>query len=98
MSTKPIMPGPVAAPATVEPRKRRSPAPQDPHVRYFLLKPGSSVDKPELGKELDGLKRVLVEAFKTNQPFLEVKAWNAVDDLSDGGDAPKIVKREVTRP
>lgn len=102
MATRPITPAgsPVAMPPTEQAarRKRRSTNLEDAHIRYFQLKPGSSLDKPELGEEVKNLKEVLVRSFRTNQPFLTLIAWNAVEDTSDAGDVPKIVKRTVARP
>lgn len=80
-------------------RKRRSTNGEDLNVRYFLLKPGSSLEKPELGEEVKGVKQVLVRSFRSNQPFLTLMAWNAVEDTSDdSGESPTIVKRAVARP
>jgi hypothetical protein len=96
---------PPVAPAGTQPnapparRKRRSTNGEDPGVRYFLLKPGSSLDRPELGEEVTSIKQVLIRSFKTTQPFLTLMAWNAVEDVSDESrDSPLIVKKGVPRP
>jgi hypothetical protein len=69
-------------------RKRRNGI--DVSVRYFLPKPGSSPGVPELGRE------VLIQSFKTGQPFYTLAAWNAVPEVNGGG-SPVIVKQAVTR-
>ncbi len=102
MASKAITPaGPPAGilpNAPVARRKRRSTNGEDLNVRYFMLKSGSSLDKPELGEEVNGVKQVLVRSFRTNQPFLTLMAWTAVEVTSDdSGDSPMIVKRVVAR-
>jgi hypothetical protein len=80
-------------------RKRRGTNGDDPNVRYFLLKPGSTLAHPELGEEVKGVRQVLVRSFQSNQPFLTLMAWNAVADTSDESrDSPLIVKQGVSRP
>jgi hypothetical protein len=103
MSSRAITPS--GPPAGTQPhmpavrRKRRTTSADDLNVRYFLLKPGSTLEKPELGEELTSIKQVLVRSFKSNQPFLTLMAWNAVEDTSDdNGNSPMIVKQGVTRP
>lgn len=64
-------------------------------VRYFLPKPGTSADKPELGREVTNEAEVLVEAFKKDQPFFTLVAWRAVSESEDG--IPRIVKEAVRR-
>jgi hypothetical protein len=103
MASRPITPsGPSAGTPLNMPttrRKRRTTSADDLNVRYFLLKPGSTLEKPELGEELTNIKQVLVRSFKSNQPFLTLMAWNAIEDTSDdNGNSPMIVKQEVTRP
>jgi hypothetical protein len=66
------------------------------NVRFFLLKPGSSPDKPELGREIASENEALVEAFRTGQAFITVVTWKAVPDL-DGEYGPKIVKEALPR-
>ena len=102
MASKAITPA--GPPAGISPnapaarRKRRSMNGEDLNVRYFLLKSGSSLDKPELGEEVNSVKQVLVRSFKTNQPFLTLMAWTAAEDTSEeSGDSPMIVKRVVAR-
>lgn len=80
-------------------RKRRTTSADDLNIRYFLLKPGSTLENPELGEELTNIKQVLIRSFKSNQPFLTLMAWNAIEDTSDdNGNSPMIVKQEVPRP
>ena len=64
-------------------------------VRYFLPKPGTTTDKPELGREVATEAEALVEAFRTDQPFYTLVAWNASSE-TDGG-VPRIVKEAVKR-
>jgi hypothetical protein len=64
-------------------------------VRYFLLKPGSSTENPELGREVATEAEALVEAFRTDQPFLTLVAWNASSETESG--VPRIVKEAVKR-
>ena len=75
-------------------RRRRGEITSD-NVRYFLPRPGSTSEKPELGQELDSEGRVLVEAFKSGQVFYTLVAWKAVPELT--GSEPKIVKQAVSR-
>ena len=64
-------------------------------VRYFLIKPGTSSDKPELGREVTNEADALVEAFKTDQPFFTLVAWKAVSENENG--TPLIVKEALKR-
>src|ERR1700746_694078 len=64
-------------------------------VRYFLIKPGTSADKPELGREVTNEADALVEAFKTDQPFFTLVAWKAVSENENG--IPRIVKEALKR-
>jgi hypothetical protein len=66
------------------------------NVRFFLLKPGSTADRPELGREMASEGEALVEAFRTGQTFFTVVAWKAVPDM-DGDYGPKIVKEALPR-
>jgi len=75
-------------------RRRRVEMTSD-NVRYFLPRPGSTSEKPELGQELDSEGRALVEAFKSGQTFYTLVAWKAVPELT--GSEPKIVKQAVSR-
>ena len=65
------------------------------NVRYFLLKPGSTAEKPELGHEMASEGEALVNAFKSGQVFLTLVAWKAVSELTD--DEPRIRKQALTR-
>ena len=64
-------------------------------VRYFLLKPGSSTERPELGREVTTEAEILVEAFRTDQPFYTVVAWKALTENENG--VPRIVKEAIKR-
>lgn len=64
-------------------------------VRFFLPKSGTSVERPELGREIASENEALVEAFRTGQPFFTLVAWKAVPDMDD--DVPKIVKEALKR-
>ena len=64
-------------------------------VRFFLPKPGSTKDKPELGQEMLSEKEALMRSFQANQVFFTVVAWNAVPDTN--GDEARIVKEAVKR-
>lgn len=97
--------GPTAAPTAVSSvpgkngrpeRSRKRWGMTTANVRFFLLKPGSSADKPELGREIASENEALVEAFRTGQTFFTVIAWKAVPDL-DGEYGPKIVKQALPR-
>ena len=64
-------------------------------VRYFLIKPGTSAEKPELGREVTNEADALVEAFKTDQPFFTLVVWKAVSENENG--TPRIVKEALKR-
>ena len=76
------------------PRRRRNG--NDLNLRYFLVKPGSSPAKPELGQEMASEGEALIEAFRTGQPFYTVTAWKAVPEVN-GGSNPVIVKQAVAQ-
>jgi hypothetical protein len=65
-------------------------------VRYFLIKPGTNTDRPELGREVTYEADALVEAFRKDQPFYTLVAWKAVSENDDGG-GPRIVKEAIKR-
>ena len=73
------------------PRRRRNG--NDASLRYFLIKPGSSPAKPELGQEVASEGEALIEAFRSGQPFYTVTAWKAVPEVNGGN--PVIVKQAV---
>lgn len=75
-------------------RRRRWEITSD-HVRYFLPKPGSSSDKPELGQEMTNEGEALVQAFKSGLVFYTLVAWRAVPEIT--GNEPKIVKQALNR-
>jgi hypothetical protein len=72
-------------------RRRRNG--NDANLRYFLIKPGSSAAKPELGQEMASEGEALIEAFRTGQPFYTVTAWKAVPEVNGGN--PVIVKQAL---
>jgi hypothetical protein len=76
---------------TNAPRRRRNG--NDANPRYFLIKPGSSAAKPELGQEMASEGEALIEAFRTGQPFYTVTAWKAVPEVNGGN--PVIVKQAL---
>lgn len=65
------------------------------NVRYFLLKSGSSSEKPELGQEMTNEGEALVQAFKSGQVFYTLVAWKAVPEIN--GNEPRIVKQVFDR-
>jgi hypothetical protein len=73
------------------PRRRRNG--NDANLRYFLIKPGSTPAKPELGQEMASEGEALIEAFRSGQPFYTVTAWKAVPEVNGGN--PVIVKQAV---
>jgi hypothetical protein len=75
------------------PRRRRNA--DDSNLRYFLLNPGSSPAKPELGQEMASEGEALIEAFKSGQPFYTVTAWKAVPEVNGGN--PVIVKQAIAQ-
>ena len=75
------------------PRRRRNG--NDANLRYFLMKPGSSPAKPELGQEMASEGEALIEAFRSGQPFYTVTAWKAVPEVNGGN--PVIVKQPVAQ-
>lgn len=74
-------------------RRRRNGIPRE-NLRYFLMKPGSSPSKPELGQEMASEGEALIEAFRSGQPFYAVTVWKAVPEVNSG--SPLIVKQAVT--
>ena len=84
-------PSSAKADGAATPRRRRSG--NDTELRYFLVKPGSSPAKPELGQEMASEGDALIEAFRTGQPFYTVTAWKAVPEVNGGN--PVIVKQAV---
>jgi hypothetical protein len=75
------------------PRRRRNG--NDANLRYFLVKPGSSPAKPELGQEMASEGEALIEAFRSGQPFYTVTVWKAVPEVN--GANPVIVKQAVAQ-
>jgi hypothetical protein len=79
----------------VKTRRRRLATDSD-HVRYFLPKPGSALDKPELGREMPNEGEALIEAFKSSQPFYALTVCKASTEVNGGG-SPVIVRQAVAR-
>lgn len=75
------------------PRRRRNG--KDLNLRYFLIKPGSSPAKPELGQEVASEGEALIEAFKGGEPFYTVTVWKAVSEVNGGN--PVIVKQAIAQ-
>jgi hypothetical protein len=75
-------------------RSRRRRNASDLPLRYFLLKQGSTPAKPELGQELASEGEVLIEAFRTGQPFFTLAAWKPVPEVNGGN--PVIVKQPLS--
>jgi hypothetical protein len=65
------------------------------NVRYYLPKPGSSSDRPELGQEVNNEGEALVQSFKSGEVFYTVVAWRAATEIN--GNEPKIVKQALSR-
>jgi hypothetical protein len=86
-------PGPAAGAAKT---RRRRLSTDDDHVRYFLPKPGSTPDKPELGREMPSEGEALIEAFRSGQPFYALTVCKAATEVNGGG-SPVIVKQAVPR-
>jgi len=76
--------------------RRRRTRVENAHVRYFLPKPGTSVDKPELGQEMASEGEALIQAFKSGQLFYTLDVWKAVPEVNGSG-SPMIVKQAVVR-
>lgn len=92
MDTRTSSSTPPGANSTTTRRKRRNG--DDPGVRYFLPKSGSSAATPELGQEVASEGEALIQAFKNGQPFYTLTAWKAVPEVNGGG-SPVIVKQAV---
>jgi hypothetical protein len=75
------------------PRRRRTG--NDANLRYFLVKPGSSPAKPELGQEVASEGEALIEAFRSGQPFYTVTVWKAVPEVNGG--SPVIIKQAIAQ-
>ena len=91
-TNEPPAPGP--APKNGASRRRRWDM-TSADVRYFLPKPGSSLDRPELGREVASEADALLEAFRTDQSFYTLVVWKAVSEKDDG--VPRIVKEALKR-
>lgn len=81
---------------TDAPQTRRRRQSTDDDVRYFLPKPGSTPDKPELGRETANEGEALIEALKSSQPFYALTMWKAATEVNGGGH-PVIVKQALKR-
>ena len=89
-------PPPAGSGAGATKTRRRKQSTEDSHVRYFLPKPGSTPDKPELGREMTNEGDALIEAFRNNQPFFALTVLKAATEVNGGG-SPVIVKQAVAR-
>jgi hypothetical protein len=92
----PAAPTPAGSSTGVSSTRRKRPSADDHDVRYFLPKPGSSPDKPELGREMPTEGEALIEAFKSGQPFFALTVLKAATEVNGGG-SPVIVKQAVVR-
>jgi hypothetical protein len=89
-------PPPPAGAGAVAAQTRRRRLSTDDDVRYFLPKPGSTPDKPELGRETASEGEALIEALKCSQPFYALTVWKAATEVNGGGH-PVIVKQALKR-
>ena len=64
-------------------------------LRYFLPKPGSSPERPELGREMPNEGEALIEAFRNGQVFFVLITYKAITEVKGG--SPLIVKQAVGR-
>jgi hypothetical protein len=92
----PAAPTPAGSSAGVARMRRKRPSADDHDVRYFLPKPGSSPDKPDLGREMPTEGEALIEAFKSSQPFFALTVLKAATEVNGHG-SPVIVKQAVVR-
>jgi hypothetical protein len=70
--------------------------PAEEKVRYFLAKPGSSADAPELGAEVESESEALIQSFRLNgSPFYTVAAYCAEIEINGG--SPMLVKRSAKK-
>jgi len=76
------------------------------NVRFFLLKPGSSADKPELGREMASENEALVEAFRNGADTLYRRCLESRAGFGqrvwpkdrEGGFAPNLIgKHELAQ-
>jgi len=74
-------------------RRRRNSG--DGTMRYFLPKPGSSPERPELGREMPTEGEALIEAFRNGQLFFVLIPYKATTEVKGG--SPLIVKQAVGR-
>ncbi len=75
--------------------RRRRLSSDDDHVRYFLPRPGSTPDKPELGREMPSEGEALIEAFRNGQPYYALTVLKAATEVNGG--SPRIVRQAVAR-
>ena len=71
------------------PKPRKSS--NDELVRYFLAKPGSSPSKPELGEEFNSEAEAQIQAFRAQQPYYVLSAFEVDADMK--GERPTLVPR-----
>jgi len=81
---------PAQAPAKTKPgpKPRRSSS-NDELVRYFLAKPGTG--KPELGEEFNSEAEAQIQAFRAQQPYYVITAFEVEADMK--GERPTLVPR-----
>jgi hypothetical protein len=70
--------------------------PAEEKARYFLAKPGSSADAPELGAEVESESDALIQSFRLDgSPFYTVAAYCAEIEINGG--SPTLVKRSAKK-
>ena len=62
-------------------------------ARFFLPKPDSTLQNPELGQEMNSEGDALIEALKSGQAFFAVTVFRAV--AQQNGGYPVITKQLV---
>ena len=72
-----------------KPRKSSSNSSSDELVRYFLAKPGTG--KPEVGEEFNTEAEAQIQAFRAQQPYYIITAFDVEADTK--GDRPTLVPR-----
>ena len=80
-----------------EPRRARKSRQQaEEVVRYFLAKEGSSIEKPELGKEVVSEGEALIQAFQSKNGLIyALLVYKAEAEILEG--SPKLVKRPIRK-
>ncbi len=93
----PERPALVAAPEKTKSKPGpKAKKPVEERARYFLAKPGSSADAPELGAEVESESDALIQSFRLNgAPFYTVAAYCAEIEINGG--SPTLVKRSAKK-